>query len=107
MMETYYQGIIWTKHAISRLYNRGISQSDAWHAFTHADGSVPGKTIGSRNFYKDYGRQRIEIIAKKNDKGEWVILSCWSRYPGKATSTGETFLSRLIRLARKIGQNPR
>ena len=73
---------IFTKHAITRLYNRGISQSDAWYVFKHPDGSFPGKAPGSRKFYKDYGPQRIEVVAKQNEKGEWIILSAWSKVKG-------------------------
>jgi len=80
-MKNRYLDVIFTKHVINRLYNRGISQSDAWQTFQHPDGSVPGKTPGSRKFYKNYGRKKIEIVAKKNEKGEWVILTGWIRYP--------------------------
>lgn len=74
--------IIFTKHAISRLHNRGITQSDAWYTFQHPDGSLPGKTPGSKKFYKNYGSQRIEVVAKQNKKGEWIILSCWAKQQG-------------------------
>jgi len=85
-MKTRYLDVIFTKHAINRLHNRNLSQSDAWDTFKHPDGSLLGKTVNSRKFYKNYGKQRIEVIAKKNEKGEWVILSCWSKYPGQRQS---------------------
>jgi len=95
--------VIFTKHVINQLYNRGISQSDAWNTFQHPDGSVPGKTPNSRKFYKNYGQKRIEIVAKQNEKGEWIILTGWikqlgsnqsgRRPPQAATSN---FLERLI-----------
>jgi hypothetical protein len=81
-METQFLGLIFTNHAIQRLYERGIAQSDAWYTFQHADKKVPGSSPGAYKFYKDYGEQRIEVIAKKNEKGEWVILSCWSKFVG-------------------------
>jgi len=73
---------IFTKHAINRLYNRNIAQSDAWYTFQHPDGSLPGKTHSSKKFYKNYGDQRIEVVAKQNEKGEWIILSCWAKIKG-------------------------
>jgi len=99
MMKARYMNAIFTKHAINRLYNRRITQSDAWYTFQHPDGSLPGKTPGSRKFYKNYGKQRIEVVAKKNEKGEWVILSCWSKYigDGKPIFRKETFLERFIK----------
>ena len=99
-MKTRYLNTIFTNHAINRLYNRGITQSDAWYTFQHPDGSLPGKIPGSSKFYKDYGQQRIEIIAKKNEKGEWVILSCWSRLVGNGRSLfsqEEPLLARIIK----------
>lgn len=98
-MKTRYMNAIFTNHAINRLYNRGITQSDAWYTFQHPDGSLPGKTLGSRKFYKNYGKQRIEVIAKKNEKGEWVILSCWSKLigDGKPIFRKETFLEKIIK----------
>lgn len=75
-------GTIFTDHAIQRLYERGIAQSDAWYTLRHPDKQLRGSTPGSYKFYKDYGKQRIEVVAKQNEKGEWVILSCWSKFVG-------------------------
>jgi hypothetical protein len=76
-------GLIFTNHAINRLHNRGISQEKAYETFAHPDGQLNGKIPGSVKFYKKYDEQRIEIVAKKNDKNEWVILSCWSKLKEK------------------------
>jgi len=97
-METYFQNLIFTNHAIKRLYDRGIAQSDAWYTFKHADGVLPGKSPGAKKFYKTYGKQKIEVVAKKNEKGQWVILSCWSKYvgDGKPMFKKPSFLEKLI-----------
>jgi len=101
-MKTNYMGVIFTKHAINKLYNRNISQEKAWEAFTNFDGQRPGKIPGSIKFYKNYGEQRIEVIAKKNEEGQWVVLSCWARYKEKP-QIKEPLLERLIRkLVEKI-----
>jgi len=100
MMKRLYMNIIFTNHAINRLYNRGITQSDAWYTFQHPDGSAPGKIPGSKKFYKNYGKQRIEVVAKQNEKGEWVILSCWSKLIGDGKpmfSRQEPLLARVIK----------
>jgi hypothetical protein len=86
-MQTYYGNAIFTNHAIQRLQERGITQSDAWYAFQHPDGQMNGNTPGSIKFFKNYDGQRIEVVAKLNEKKEWVILSCWSRIMG----TGKPF----------------
>lgn len=81
-MKTYYGNIIFTNHAIQRLYERGIAQSDAWYTFRHPDRQLRGATLGSFRYCKDYGNQSIEVIAKQNEKKEWVVLSCWSKIIG-------------------------
>lgn len=99
-MKTRYLNAIFTKHAINRLYNRGITQSDAWYTFQHPDGSLPGKTPGSKKFFKNYGQQRIEVVAKQNEKGEWIILSCWSKMVGDGKpifTRKEPILTRVIK----------
>lgn len=93
-MKNRYLNVVFTKHVINRLYNRGISQSDAWQTFQHPDGSLPGKIPGSRKFYKKFGQKKIEIVAKKNEKGEWVILTGWIKHPGGKYKGN--FLERLI-----------
>jgi len=82
-MNNKYLDIIFTNHAISRLYNRGISQSDAYDTLKNYDEIKEGTTLGSKKFCKNYGEQRIEVVGKKNDQDQWVVLSCWSRLPGK------------------------
>lgn len=93
--------LIFTNHAINRLYNRGLTQSDAWYTFKHPDGSLPGQTLGSQKFFKNFGDQRIEVVAKKNEKGEWVALSCWSKYigNGKPLIRKESLFETIIRKA--------
>ena len=97
-------GLIFTKHAINRLYNRGISQEKAYETFANPDGQITGKTPGSVKFYKNYGKQRIEVIAKKNNKNEWIVFSCWARFKEKIPSQyQEPILQKLIgKLIKKI-----
>lgn len=103
-MKTNYLGLIFTNHAISRLYNRGISQEKAYEVFAHPDGQIEGKIPGSVKFYKSYGEQKIELIAKKNDKNEWVVLSSWARLKENGPYRYQKpFLERIIgKLVRKI-----
>ena len=81
-MKTYFMGVIFTNHAIERLHQRQITQGDAWYTFKHSDQQSRGKTPGSWKFSKSYGPQTIQVIGKKNDEGQWVILSCWSKMMG-------------------------
>ncbi len=72
-----YGGIIWTNHALERLVQRGLSQSDALSAFKNPDRSFPGKNPGSVEYIKKFSNSTITIIAKKNDRNEWVVISAW------------------------------
>lgn len=78
-MDAKFGGVIWTNHVLARMSERGISQSDAWATWARPDQSREAKAKGSWIYYKTYGSQKIEVVAKKNEKGEWVILSVWSR----------------------------
>lgn len=85
-MNNKYGGVVWTNHAIQRLYERQVTQQDAWYTFQHPDGQLKGSTPGSVRYYKDYGPQRIEVVGILNDKKEWVIMSCWSKLLGNNQS---------------------
>ena len=106
-MKTNYLGLIFTNHAINRLYNRGISQERAYEVFSCPDGKMTGKIPGSVKFYKNFGEQRIEVVAKKNEKGEWVVFSCWSKFKEKQVyKYPEPLLQKIIGvLVRKIFKN--
>jgi hypothetical protein len=83
-MKRKYLDLVFTNHAINRLYNRGITQEKAYETFKNPNGQLAGKIPGSTKFYKNYGKQRVEVIVKKNEKGEWIVLSCWSKFKEKA-----------------------
>lgn len=78
-MDNKFGGVIWTNHALQRLKERKISQSDAWATFRRPEQSRYAKSKGAWVYYKTYGTEKIEVVAKKNEKGEWLILSVWSR----------------------------
>ena len=84
-MDKDFGGVIWTKHALDKLNERGISPSDAWATWRNPEQSKKARVPGAWVYYKTYGSQKIEVVAKKNPStssgqaGEWVILSVWSR----------------------------
>lgn len=95
-MNKNFGGIIWTNHALTRLKERKISQSDAWATWRRPEKSRYAKKKGAWVFYRTYGNQRIEVVAKKNEKKEWVIISVWSKEV-KSKLKDESFLSFLIK----------
>lgn len=78
-MDPKFGGVIWTKHALSRLAERGIKQGDAWATFQRPEQSRFAKTQDAWIYYKTYGTEKIEVVAKQNDRKEWIILTVWSR----------------------------
>jgi hypothetical protein len=72
-------GVIWTNHALFRLRERGISQGDAWATWKKPDRSSFAKQKGAWVYHRTFGNQKIEVVAKQNDKKEWIVLSVWSK----------------------------
>ena|SRR3989304_9800385 len=96
-MDNHFGGVIWTNHALSRMSQRGISQSDAWATWRSPQQSRKARIPGAWVYYRTYGNDRIEVVAKKNERGEWIILSVWSS-PGHASfKKPEGFLSFIIK----------
>ncbi len=78
-MDNHFGGVIWTNHALQRLRERGIKQGDAWATWRNPAQSRKGSVPGSWVYYRNYGSEQIEVVAKQNEKREWLILSVWSR----------------------------
>lgn len=78
-MENKFGGVAWTNHALQRLRERGIKQGDAWATWKNPDKSRYAKIKGAWIYYRTYGNRRIEVVAKQNERKEWVILSVWSK----------------------------
>lgn len=101
-MDRNFGGVIWTNHALSRLRERGIKQGDAWATFKRPDQSRYGKAEGAWIYYKTYGNEKIEVVAKQNEKKEWLILTVWSRPVYQHASSHKSKQSFFIRFLKKI-----
>lgn len=78
-MDRNYGGVIWTNHALQRLKERGIRQSEAWATWKKPDQSRYAESKGAWIYYKTYGNYRLEVVAKQNERKEWLILSVWGK----------------------------
>ena len=100
-MNNEYKGIIFTNHALERLSQRGISQGDAWATFSRPDQSRYAASREEWIYYKTYGDRKIEVVAKKNKKGEWLILTVWARpvsqKSAKPQKTSDSFIIHLLK----------
>lgn len=68
---------ILTKHAYERLKQRGLTHNQTLDVFQNPDRTIAGKKEGTIEFQKREGKSLITLIAAKNNKNEWIILSCW------------------------------
>jgi len=103
-MDKNFGGVIWTNHALKRLSDRGIKQGDAWVTWKRPEQSRYAKSKGAWIYYRRFGDQKVEVAAKKNEKGEWIILSVWSRKVlEKRKVKKKSFLSLL--LSKVLGKN--
>lgn len=85
-MDQHFGGVIWTKHALERMRARGIKQGDAWAVWRNPDHSSYARLKGAWVYERTWVNQHLEVVAKQNDKKDWVILSVWSRQvPGTKT----------------------
>lgn len=76
-----YGGVIWTHHALKRLGERRIPQESAWRAFRHPQETKRAHGNGTSEFVKVINDRTITVIAKQNDRREWIIMSCWAKPP--------------------------
>jgi len=101
-MDKNYGGVIWTNHALQRLTERGIKQGDAWAVWNRPEQSRFSATQGAWIYYRTYYDERIEVVAKQNERKEWLILSVWSkkidRNNAKTKPNKDSLLTRIIKL---------
>ncbi len=74
---SHFKGLIWTNHVIKRLQERKIPQEWAWRAFKYPDSIHKGKKLNTTEHVKKYQDLTITLIATKNDRKEWILISCW------------------------------
>lgn len=80
MVSNSYGGIIWTNHALERAKYRGISQDMIRATFNNPQSNRPGKD-GSTLYVKQFDNHEVTIVTKKNERGEWLLLSAWMDPP--------------------------
>jgi len=95
-MDKNFGGVIWTNHAIDRMRQRGVRQGDAWATWRNPEQSRKGKSDGTWVYYRTYGNTKIEVVAKQNERREWLILSVWSD-PVYGRSKPESLIDLIIR----------
>lgn len=103
-MDPHFGGVIWTKHALQRLQERNIRQGDAWATFQRPDQSRFAQSKDAWIYYKTYGNEKIEVVAKQNERKEWLILTVWSRpvYGSQAHTSHRRSSGGIVGLLRRL-----
>jgi hypothetical protein len=92
-----YKGVIWTKHALQRLDERGIKIDYALLTLNSSDESRYAQTKGAWIYYRTWGSERIEVVAKQNERKQWVVLSVWSKTVYSKEYKAESWWRYLLR----------
>lgn len=72
--------IIWTNHARQRSKDRKITENQISETISSPDSTL-NNPDGSIELVREYGKQKVHVVTKLNDKSENVILSCWINPP--------------------------
>lgn len=72
-----YKGLIFTNHVLQRMKERDLRYEDVYWIFSRPEEVKNGKAKGSKKYYRNWKGTRYAIVAKKNEEGKWVLLTCW------------------------------
>jgi hypothetical protein len=97
-MQTTYKSLIFTNHALQRMNERGISQKQAWATWNSPDSSKYSKTKHAYIYIKNLNHNKIQLVAKKNNHNQWVVISVWSEEPVSKNKKQSNFFSFLKKI---------
>ncbi len=69
-----YFNLIFTKHALKRISERGLTRELVWETFNQPDESKKTRE-GKSQFIKYFEGFKTGLIAKQNEKNEWIVIS--------------------------------
>lgn len=103
-MKQKYKGAIYSNHALKRMHERKIKQKDVWLTWYKPDSSRYAKSKQAWIYYKTFNSKKFGVVAKQNNKKEWVILSAWSKPITKTKSfkKNSSFFSFINKLINKL-----
>jgi hypothetical protein len=73
----YFGGLIFTNHALQRLQERQFPQQMVVDTFHNPDQRISAKQPGAYEYRRRFDKSTVTVITKQNDRGEWLVLSCW------------------------------
>lgn len=94
--QRFYGNMIWTNHAIERLFKRNILQTDAFKVINNPDKTFPGKKPDTVKFIRRLNERSIHLVAKLNEDKQWVVLTAWVRGEEDQYGFPERFVYKFI-----------
>jgi uncharacterized protein DUF4258 len=74
-----YKGLIFTNHILERMKQRGLSYDDIYWVFSRPDEVYKASASGGKKYYRNWKGKRFSVVAKQNDEGKWIVLTCWAK----------------------------
>lgn len=71
---------------LERIGQRGLTQDIVLETFRKPDRHFPGKQAGTTEYQKRFDRSLVTVIAKPNERSEWILLSAWIDPPIAGTA---------------------
>ncbi len=97
-----YKGLIFTNHILERMNQRGIDFKDVYWAWARPDETFKAETPGAFKYYRTNDKKLIAVVAKKNDQGKWVVMTCWQKevfgQSKKKKTSGRNFWQNFLRI---------
>lgn len=92
-----FKGLYFTNHALERMNQRGLKPSEVWAVWHNPQGSRRASVRGAFIYWRDFEDIKFEVVAKKDERGKWVVISVWSRkiLRGKKESLFSLLLKRV------------
>ncbi len=100
-MKQNYKGLIFTNHALERMQQRGVRQKDAWATWRKPDTKHFSKNQNVWVYFKDLNTRKIKIVAKQNEKKQWIALSVWATF--KSADKSSNFQKLFNFVLNKLG----
>lgn len=98
-----YKGLIFTDHALDRMSERGVTHNEVWATWNNPDNSRYAKSRGAWVYFKTLHDKKIEVVAKKNERQEWLLISVWSSPSQKNRERLEKkFPTNILNLLKKV-----
>lgn len=101
--------VIFTKTALGKIHENNLSQKIIYEVIQNADRSFAARQPGTTQFQRQWDYGTVTVIAKRSERGEWIVLSCWLKQsnsfrqrPADKQPQNASFLEKLLLTFKKM-----